>query len=190
MNYDRKDELVFRKATVAELNAAIKLLKQAAVYLEKKGINQWKIWLNPSADKIKWVKEGFEAGEFYFAESGNGELAGMFRLMEQDELYWGKQKANARYVHSLIVTTAFKGNNIGKRIIAVIEKMVLAEGINLLRLDCIASNRRLCAYYESLGFVKQGEKQMPHSLNYLYEKTLPKMVLADGINLLRLQNSI
>lgn len=42
--------------------------------------------------------------------------------------------------------------------------------LSLLRPDCIASNQRLCAYYESMGFIKKVAKQMPHSLNNLYEK--------------------
>lgn len=172
MNYEKQTELVFRKAAMNELDTAFLLLKQAAAGLKEKGVNQWSIWLNPDKNKINWVKKGFVAGEFYFVETKENELAGMFRLMEQDELYWGKQELPARYVHSLVVTTAFKGSHTGKRIMAAIEKQVLAEGINLLRLDCIASNKRLCAYYESMGFVKQGEKQMPHSLNNLYEKIL------------------
>lgn len=172
MNHKEQNELIFKKAVLRELDTVLLLLKQAAVGLQEKNIDQWSIWLNPDATKVNWIKEGLEAGEFYFVETGNNKIAGMFRLMEQDELYWGKQEVPARYVHSLIVTPAFKGSNTGKSIMAVIEQQVIAEGIYLLRLDCIASNPKLCAYYESMGFVKKGIKQMPHSLNNLYEKTL------------------
>lgn len=172
MNHKEQNELIFKKAVLRELDAVLLLLKQAAVGLQEKNINQWSIWLNPDATKVNWIKEGLEAGEFYFVETGNNKIIGMFRLMEQDQLYWGKQEVSARYVHSLIVTPAFKGSNTGKSIMAAIEKQVKAEGINILRLDCIASNPKLCAYYESMGFVKKGMKQMPHSLNNLYEKSL------------------
>jgi RimJ/RimL family protein N-acetyltransferase len=44
--------------------------------------------------------------------------------------------------------------------------------IPLFRLDCNAANKALCAYYESLGFKQVGVKQIPHSLNNLYEMAL------------------
>lgn len=142
--------------------------------LQEKGVNQWSIWLKPDADKINWITAGFIAGEFYFVETESGDFAGMFRLMQQDNLYWGKQETAARYIHSLVVAAKYKGQHTGKLILQKIEQQVINEGIDLLRLDCIASNTRLCNYYESLGFIKKGEKQMPHSMNNLYQKKLNK----------------
>lgn len=92
--------------------------------------------------------------------------------MDVDELYWGKQEVVARYIHSLVVAPNYKGQNIGMLNMRKIEQLVVKEVIQLLRLDCIASNTWLCNYYESLGFIKKGEKQMPHSMNNLYEKSL------------------
>jgi hypothetical protein len=110
MNNKEQTQLVFRKAALNELNTALLLLKQAAADLKESGIDQWSFWLNPDENKINWIKEGFMAGEFYFADTRENELAGMFRLMKEDALYWGKQNETARYVHSLVVATAFKGS--------------------------------------------------------------------------------
>ena len=164
--------LNFKRGNSKEYITALILLKLAAIGLHNKGINQWAIWLQPDEVKINWVKEGFEAGEFYLVKTETNELAGMFRLMKEDELYWGKQLQQARYIHSLVVTEKFKGKNIGKQIMQQIEEQVKASGINLLKLDCIASNTALCSYYESQGFKKTGTKQMTHSLNNLFEKQL------------------
>lgn len=144
------------------------LLKSAAQNLQSKNIHQWAYWLNPPPEKIKWVEEGFANNEFYFIYVG-AEIAGMFRLLENDELYWGKQEENARYIHSLVIKHEFAGQEIGKKVIDQIIAEMLQKKIFLLRLDCDSSNKSLCFYYEKQGFIKVAEKQMPLSLNNLYE---------------------
>lgn len=151
-----------------DLPIIFQFLKNAAFDLKQKGIHQWSYWLDPPTEKKEWVQSGFENHEFYFIEIGS-ERAGMFRLMETDELYWGVQKDAARYLHSLVVVKEFSGQQIGQQVIQWILAKMKLENISLLRLDCDASNRDLCAYYEKKGFVKVGAKQMPLSLNNLYE---------------------
>lgn len=139
--------------------------------LQQKGIEQWQYWLDPPPDKRQWIQAGFDNQEFYFVENEDQQVVGMFRLMETDELYWGKQPTvKARYIHSLVVDDAFAGQKIGQRIITKVISEWSAKGINTLRLDCNAHNTQLCQYYEQMGFVKLGEKQLTHSFNNLYEK--------------------
>lgn len=140
--------------------------------LNGKKVNQWSFWLSPAVDKINWIKAGFDKGEFFFVENKEKELVGMFRLMQQDELYWGEQEAKARYIHSLVVEKKFSGKQIGNKIIKLVEQEIINQGIFKLRLDCNAGNPILCSYYENQGFVKVGEKQMVDSLNNLFEKEL------------------
>jgi ribosomal protein S18 acetylase RimI-like enzyme len=166
----------FRKANQDELTTALSLLKQAAQRLKDKQINQWGFWLDPPTERINWIKEGFDNNEFYFVENNHGEVIAMFRLMEEDEMYWGHQTDLAYYIHSLVVAPGHTGQKLGERIIEEVESMATTKGIKLLRLDCNASNPALCGYYERLGFVKVGEKQMPHSLNNLYEKVLGQVL--------------
>lgn len=165
-------KLIYKKAKTTEIDTAFTLFSKAAESLAEKKIDQWSYWLNPPADKIKWVKDGFKNNEFYFVRNEQSQLIGMYRLMKADLLYWGKQEKKARYIHSLVVLKEFSGKNIGFKIIEKIEQEMLTDCISLLRLDCNATNERLCQYYIDLGFVKVGEKQMPLSLNNLYEKEL------------------
>lgn len=160
-----------RQARPGETSIALALLKSAATTLQQKGIDQWKIWLNPSADKISWVEAGFAHGEFYFILIED-RIAGMYRLLTEDELYWGPQEVNAWYIHSLVVLREFSGQQIGKRVLEQLIGEAKNHGIPLFRLDCNAANKALCAYYENLGFKQVGVKQMPHSLNCLYELQL------------------
>jgi len=84
-----------RQAGITETETALTLLKSAATTLHQKGIDQWSIWLDPPAEKIKWVEDGFNHGEFYFILI-NDQVAGMYRLLTADELYWGPQETEAR----------------------------------------------------------------------------------------------
>lgn len=160
-----------RQAGLSEIATALYLLKSAATTLQQKGIDQWKIWLDPPAEKISWVEAGFAHGEFYFILIED-RIAGMYRLLNKDELYWGPQAVNAWYIHSLVVLQEFSGQQIGKRVLEQLIGEARTRGIPFFRLDCNAANKALCAYYESLGFKQVGVKQMPHSLNNLYEMAL------------------
>jgi GNAT superfamily N-acetyltransferase len=161
-----------RPAAPTELVIILSLLKEAAQKLAHKGVDQWGVWLMPTADKIEWIKEGFDNGEFNIVEDTNGVVAGMFRLSYTDVLYWGENNDVAAYVHSLTVTKEFAGHKLGEFILSYIEQHLKGNNIYTFRLDCNAGNKWLCNYYESQGFVKVGEKQMPHALNNLYQKQL------------------
>lgn len=164
----------FKQARLSELSVALQLLKEAAEWLQTKNTKQWNFWINPPAEKIAWIKEGFENREFYFVYQG-GELAGMFRLMYYDEKYWGSRPDKfdkAAYVHSLTVRLDFKGNGFGSLILKMIEKKLTEENIYKFRLDCMKNNIGLCSYYEKYGFQKVGEVKMSWAVQNLYEKKL------------------
>jgi RimJ/RimL family protein N-acetyltransferase len=165
----------FAPAAETDFPFILSLLKEAAEAIQKKGLQQWKAWLSPQKEQIDWISHGLKNHEFYFVTSLTGQLAGMFRLSNHDELYWGKQEDQAMYLHSLLVRKEFSGQNAGTAIIKQIEKELLSNNIPILRLDCHSGNQWLCNYYESLDFVKVGQKQMPQSLNNLYQKTLIKI---------------
>jgi ribosomal protein S18 acetylase RimI-like enzyme len=160
-----------KPASVHQIPIALDLLKTAAQNLHSRKINQWSYWLNPPQEKMDWVKEGFQNKEFYFIYVDT-HLAGMFRLLENDELYWGKQQEKARYIHSLVIKKEFSGMQIGKKVIEQVKNEMKQNQIFILRLDCDSTNNELCSYYEKQGFIKVGEKEMPLSVNNLYEKKI------------------
>ncbi len=160
-----------RQANKNEQEEAFILLKEAAQMLQSKNIDQWKFWLNPPIEKIEWIKEGFTKNEFYFITISE-EIIGMFRLLNQDLLYWGEEKEKAVYIHSLVIKAKFSGNQIGVKVMDKIISHTTNQGIFLLRLDCNSANKKLCQYYENQGFTKVRQKYMPHSINNLYQKNL------------------
>ena len=130
--------------------------------------------MDPPEEKISWVKEGFDNGEFFFVYDSKGTKIAMFRLLEMDTLYWDDKgvEKNTRYIHSLVVHPSYSGLGIGTAVILKIIDQLKHNKIKKLRLDCDGSNPRLCRYYEDYGFVKVGEKTTNYAVNNLYEMIL------------------
>jgi len=168
--------LIFEQAKINELDHALELFKLASLSLGEKNVSQWSYWSNPPKEKIAWVKEGFDKGEFFFVFNDDGATVAMFRLLEHDTLYWGEKglENSIKYVHSLVVRPDFSGLGIGKIVMLKIIENLESEGVKKFRLDCDGSNPKLCKYYESYGFKKVGEKETKYAINNLYEMSLGK----------------
>jgi ribosomal protein S18 acetylase RimI-like enzyme len=160
-----------RQAEPDEVALALSLFEEAALVLRAKGINQWQHWINPAPEYVNRVQKGFDDKVYFFVEQ-LGTLAGMFRLMDSDEEYWGIQHESAVYLHSFMTKPAFKGQDIGSTVIKLIEMKVREKGINYFRLDCKADNEALCNYYKRQGFVPIRLKVMPQYTVQLFEKKL------------------
>ena len=163
--------LDIQQAQINDLNTILALFKEAAERLKAKNINQWQHWLSPTEGYVQWVEKGIKNGEYYFTFK-NGQLSGMFRLMFEDEEYWGKQDIKAGYVHSLMTRSGFEGQNIGSDVLKWVENELIKQNITHFRLDCRADNEKLCQYYISHGFVPVRQQVMPHYAVQLFEKLL------------------
>lgn len=164
--------ILLKQISIEEKDKVLLLFKEAAEKIGKKNIDHWQYWKNPPIEKIKWVEEGILNGEFFFVEDSNGQHIGMFRILEDDQLYWGEQNDKAKYIHSLVVIEKLEGRGIGEMILQKVEKDAKQEGCKFLRLDADAKNPKLCSYYENQGFKKVGTKTLPISTYNLYQKEL------------------
>ena len=164
----------FQQATLSDLEPILSLFKEVSLSLKKKKVSQWSYWQDPPKDKIEWVIEGLKKNEFYFVLNEVGEKTGLFRLLIHDTLYWDKKgmDTGVRYIHSLVVKPEFTGLRIGETVLKKVIDDLKDKGVAALRLDCDASNKRLCDYYKGFGFKKAGSKKTKYSVNNLYELTL------------------
>jgi len=163
--------LSFEQIKPNELAVVLDYLRSAATTLQQKGVSQWTVWLNPQPTNIDWVEKGIRKGKYYLILKEKSRI-GIVRLSETDETYWGQQPSEARYIHSLVIDERFSGLGLGKQVIELMIQQAISDNIPFMRLDCISTNTALCNYYESQGFKKVGQIQMPHSLNNLYEKSI------------------
>ena len=141
------DQLAFERATLAETDLLIAIHEKASRWLLARGIRQWKTDTFPR-DRLS-IR--IERGEVYVVRLG-GEPVGMVILQEADEDTWGARPDDALYLHGLRVLRAYAGRGIGRAILRWAEDQVTSRGRIYLRLDCLADNAKLRAYYEDAGF--------------------------------------
>jgi N-acetylglutamate synthase-like GNAT family acetyltransferase len=164
-------QITFRKARREEIETVLLLLKEAALWLQKKGIDYWQDWISPPPHLIDWIKQGFEKNDFYMVEK-NGDTIGCFRLQWQDPVFWGKQEVDAGYIHSFTISRCLAGQGIGRCVLGLIESYCRQNDKLLLRLDCGSDIKGLRNYYEHYGFKPVGEVTVLGERLTLYEKQI------------------
>jgi GNAT superfamily N-acetyltransferase len=142
------------------------VLDEAAGWLSARDVQQW-----PLRFPARLVRPGVEAGHTWLGYL-DGVAAATITLTWADPL-WPPDDGLAGYVHRLAVRRTAAG--LGARLLEWAAGAIRDEGRSVLRLDCVATNARLRAYYESAGFRHRGDVREaggPRALLSRYEKTL------------------
>jgi GNAT superfamily N-acetyltransferase len=101
-----------------------------------------------------------------------GEVVGTITLQWSDRMFWGETPQDAGYIHKLAVRPAYTGRGVGLQLLRWAEKQASVAGRRSLRLNCLASDRGLCDYYEEAGFKHIRNVIEQRGLASLYEKKL------------------
>jgi len=72
----------------------------------------------------------------------------------EDELFWGRQKPDAGYVHSFTISRHLTGKRIGVKVLDEIERICLENEKTFLRLDCSVGVRRLRQFMKNTVLLK------------------------------------
>lgn len=140
--------ITMRRATRADADALMAIFQAAARWLIGRGIQQWA----PDQFHREPLIAAIERGEVYAAVRG-GAIVGTLTLTWADPRVWGEQPDDAGYVHGLALRRDAAGQGIGAAMLAWAGRAVAVAGRPYLRLDCMATNTGLRAYYERAGFV-------------------------------------
>lgn len=122
----------------------------------------------------RWVLNSLSRRKVYVVEQ-DGLPVATFSLDWDDKVYWEVQEPIAGYVHGLSVRKGFNGLGLGSFAIDWCAEQVSALDRRFVRLGCDARNAKLCAYYESLGFIRVGTSSKSEHSDYidsLYEKAV------------------
>lgn len=140
------------------------ILDEAAAWLRERGVDQW-----PPAFPRGPIAGGVRRGEWFLATRAGRPVATCW-LTEDDPIMWGERPPDALYLHRLAVRREAAGA--GRLLLAWAEAAVLARGRRLLRLDCVAANHALCAYYERAGYRCRGVGEHGGRVCRRYEREL------------------
>jgi GNAT superfamily N-acetyltransferase len=143
-------------ARADEIDAICALLESAARWLGERGVSQWA----PGSLPRGLVVAGVARGEVFVTRGPDGALAATLQLQDSDPDVWGPDDGAALVLHRLCVGRAHAGEGLGLRLLDWACAQVRARGRRLLRLDCVASNAALCAYYARAGFEQRGEVEL------------------------------
>ncbi|MFC4099511.1 GNAT family N-acetyltransferase [Paenibacillus xanthanilyticus] len=156
-----QEGIVARQATPEDTEAVLALLLGTAKWLQSTGSTQWSALLR--GEDSHDTPAAIRRGETFVFAAEDGELAGVFILMQQpspwDRDLWGELAENgesAFYLHRLAINRRFAGRRLGEAMMRWAESGIQFGGKTLVRLDCIASNEALNRFYSGLGYAFRG----------------------------------
>jgi len=167
-----KPNIKVYQAKPEDTEAVLRLLIQTAEWLKSKGSTQWSGLLK--GEDSHQTPEAIKRGEVYIFMQDN-RLTGMVMLMQKasawDRQLWGEEgHEQSIYLHRLNVNREVAGKNLGEAIVDWAGSGIHFAGKDRIRLDCIANNEKLNAFYRSLGYEYKGSAVNAMGEFNLYEK--------------------
>jgi ribosomal protein S18 acetylase RimI-like enzyme len=143
--------LTITRAGAVDFDAVMAILREGADWLAARGIQQWKHWHTEIGERLR--RDRIEKHEVYLARL-SGHPVATLTIQWGDTEFWGERGFDglAGYVHGIAITRSVGGMRIGQRLLEWAVEKIAARGRHLARLDTVASNGRLCRYYEEHGF--------------------------------------
>ncbi|HIW31152.1 MAG TPA: GNAT family N-acetyltransferase [Candidatus Paenibacillus intestinavium] len=163
------------QATAEDMNVIRDLIVHTVNWLKSMGSTQWNSLPNEQDDH--YLANAIANGEvIVFRKTGTDALAGSVILQQHpgdwDRKLWGAiaaSKNDAIYLHRLIVNREYSSRELGSHILSWIDQSIQFTGRDRIKLDCIAHNEKLNAFYMRCGFTYMGETDG----FIIYEKLLP-----------------
>ena len=155
-------------ASAADIPAVVALRDEAARWMIGRGIRQWR----PGDRPLSYFENAARTGEL-FVWREDGAVLGAVVAARTDPA-WEVAEPWTRYLHTLVIDPAYAGIGLGRRILAAIESHLRSTGVSQVRLDCVADNARLRAYYRDAGYTEVGTRDLPRPWGSLalFEKSL------------------
>lgn len=143
----------------------IEILKERCDWFKKNRIDQWNEKYYKEIYNVPYFKQARRKHHLYVVKDQE-EIIGLFLLKEEDKVYWHDEE-NAYYIHHFVHKIGYPG--LGKKMLSFIEEKAKIDHKTYLRGDCMRSNPKINDYWESLGFKKRKEGDIPYSYR-LWEK--------------------
>jgi 8-oxo-dGTP diphosphatase len=144
-----------RLAEASEVDAFVALLEDAAEWLSRRGIVQWRPGsMRAQRDSLERAQRD---GELLLARKGRQLVGGLVATRRRPPSWHDRPPAGALYLEKLVIAADRHGRGIGAAMLDAMVAMARTNGIDTLRLDCTADNPALVRYYAARGFYPHGE---------------------------------
>ena len=165
--------VVARTASRRELDAAAGILDEAAAWLAQRGLPGWErgSFRKPGTSEREALLAAHRSGDLYLAKDDDQAVATVSLLWE-DRLYWPDAPPDAAYVHRLAVSRCAAGRRLGRFLLRWAKEEARRRGRAYLRLDCVADDAAIRAYYERAGFRHRHDLRVGGVDMSLYEKAV------------------
>jgi GNAT superfamily N-acetyltransferase len=149
----------FRAGSSEDTEAVVALFDANVAWLVERGRSeQWGSEpFSESPKHVDFVRDLLSSGVVTIAEI-DGEVVGASVVTDHPMPYVPAIEEPERYLKLLIASPAYRGQQIGHRLIELAREQTVADGVGLLRVDCWSGgDRRLVSYYTSEGFAPTQE---------------------------------
>ncbi len=163
----------FRPAHPEEAECVWQMMLDAKAYMRRLGRNQW----DEAYPTPELITGDIAAGEGYvLCTDGVPAVYGavVFREEPAYREIDGRWLSDRPYVvlHRMAAAEAFRGQGLGARFFAAIERLAAERGIESFRVDTNFDNADMLHLFEKLGFTYCGKIHYPQGERLAYEKRL------------------
>jgi hypothetical protein len=174
----RAGALMITRAALDDIPKVIDIQAEAAAWLRSRGIEQWHIDHARTTAYLQAAMAGYPAARAVYlawsagpakggpadgepavshATEAMSEPVATLALQAEDTRIWGEQPGDALYLHGCAVCRVAGGQGVGLALLRWAEGGAAAAGRTYLRLDCMAQNPELRAYYVRAGYAHRGD---------------------------------
>ncbi len=152
-----------KRAGQADLERVWKVIKKCSEWLSEKGLDHWKNYytreLTSKMIDKKEVWLGLENGNVIGTITVSNEPPKYYYEMGYSSKFAGLGQS-AVYIGALGVLPEEQGRGVAGKMLEVVEKIVINQGVKWLRLDCRDEVPGLVEFYEKRNFLKVEDNPM------------------------------
>lgn len=160
-----------RKARQGEEQTVFAMVADRIKWMDREGIRQWNevdyLEIYPAEYYLK------NLGKLYVLSVEETERIVCAAVLFTQDKRWDAD-GPAFYIHNLVSVPDSHGA--GRVFMELLEELAAGEGISYLRLDSAEDNKKLTAYYESLGFEPCGKCCVGKYHGVLRQKKVKRVV--------------
>jgi ribosomal protein S18 acetylase RimI-like enzyme len=165
----------FRRVVDSEIDDAYGIYREVFDWLRGKGVRQW---LRPLSREV--FAKHQRSGEL-FAYHVHNSPAAVVTLAFEKNSHWSEKIGEGRHwwISALAVSRAYRGAEVGTRVMRQSEALMQSAGASEAFLDCVDAGF-LPGYYIRLGYEEFGRKDIRYPSGNTYPMVLMKKSLLNN----------